>query len=221
MHLQAWYLGKQWLDFDDNFWHRGYCCREENMQEQPDGSFDYSILIFMKGCLVVYSKHRSFTETKVISKQNTNLAILAFQLSGNVHVCEKNFDPYRWFEQEVHTAFFTNKRELVFNVPLYLESFRIYLSPEKFLELLARFYGRFSDGAERVTRSEYFNLWEEPLPITPKMKLVIKEIISHKVSDQLLSTVFFETKITELFGYQLEQKTLMKAEKSSDFSDKS
>ncbi len=126
-------------------------------------------------------------------------------MNGQFRVDEKNYEPYRVFENEMHNTFFTNKRELVFKAPPVFENFRVILSPEKFLELLAKFHGRFSVYAEKVTRGEYFNLFDEPLALTPKIKMVIREILAHRITDPILSKVYYETKITELFGCQLEQ----------------
>jgi AraC-like DNA-binding protein len=140
-----------------------------------------------------------------VSKQDSDLAILSFQLGGEINVCDNNYKPYRLFIDEVHSTFFTNKRELIFQVPPVFENFRIYLSPSKFIDLLAKYHGRFSDYADKVNRSEYFNMFSSDLPITPQMKTIIREILSHKIHDTILSMVYYETKICELFGCQLEQ----------------
>lgn len=135
-----------------------------------------------------------------------------------MNVNEKDYEPYRIFENDVHITFFTNKRDLVFEAPAIFENFRIILSPEKFQDLLAKFHGRFSDYASKINRGEYFNLYEMPLPITPKMKMIIHDILNHKVGDSILSKVFYETKITELFGCQLEQVYASHQQQSSDLS---
>jgi hypothetical protein len=159
----------------------------------------------MKGCYIMYGSHKTNEVQEVRSKQDCNVAILSFQLNGQFTVNEKNYQPYRIFDNDLHTTFFTNKRELVFQAPPVFENFRIILSPAKFRELLAKYHGRFSIFSDKIKKGEYFNLYEIPLPITPKMKMIIHDIIHHKISDPLLSKVYYETKITELFGRQLEQ----------------
>lgn len=205
MHLQAWYGNTQWLDFQDESWGSNYCSRVEQNPEFMAGSVDHNIMISWKGSFVLYGKHKSDRVETVVSKQDSDLAILSFQLAGEMNVCENDYKPYRLFTDEVHSTFYTNKRELIFQVPLVFENFRIYLSPSKFLDLLAKFHGRFSDYADKVNRSENFNMFSSDLPITPQMKTIIREILSHKIHDTLLSMVYYETKITELFGCQLEQ----------------
>lgn len=205
MHLQAWYGETQWLDFKDESLDSNYCSRVEKNPEFMAGSIDHNIMISWKGSLILYGKHISNRVETIVSKQDSDLAILSFQLGGEMNVCENNYKPYRLFTDEVHSTFYTNKRELIFQVPPVFENFRIYLSPSKFIDLLAKFHGRFSDYADKINRSENFNMFNSDMPITPQMKSIIREIISHKIHDTLLSKVFFETKITELFGYQLQQ----------------
>jgi AraC-like DNA-binding protein len=205
MHLEAWYAGEKLLDFNDTEWDSDKCVRSEATLPSDGTRIDSNIGISLKGIFMLYGKHRSNTIDSLTSRQDCNLAILSFIFGGNLHVLEKNYMPYRVFTQEVHSTFFTTRRELVFEVPKEIESFRIYLSPERFLDLLARYHGRFSVYADKVKHSIAFNLPETAMPITPRMKHVIREILQHQVTDQGLSAVFYETKITELFGCQLEQ----------------
>lgn len=166
----------------------------------------------------MYGSHKAEVTQEVQSRQDSNIAILSFQLNGQMNVNERSFEPYRIFENDLHTTFFTNKRELVFQAPPVFENFRIILSPLKFQELLAKFHGRFSSYSEKINRGEYFDLYELPLPITPKMKMIIHEMLNHNISDPLLSKVFYETKITELFGCQLEQIYSTRQKQSSELT---
>ncbi|HPR31347.1 MAG TPA: AraC family transcriptional regulator [Prolixibacteraceae bacterium] len=204
MLLEAWHDSEQIIHLSDLTFPPAYCTREERVI-QSENSSDNQILISMKGCFILYGFHKGESIANVLSKQDCDLGILSFQLGGNFQVREKNYDPYRFFETDVHQTFFSTKRELRFEMPSEFENFRIYLSPLHFQELLARYHGRFSTYADRIKRSESFNLLENPLPITPRMKILINEILTHKIQDPLLSCVYYETKITELFGFQLEQ----------------
>ena len=221
MHLQAWYGKTQWLNFNDEAWDSNICSRVENKPKFIAGSFDHNIMITWKGCLILYGKHKSDKIETIVSKQDSDLAILSFQLGGDLNVYEDNYKPYRIFANEVHTTFFTNKRELIFKAPIEFENFRIYLSPANFLNLLAKFHGRFSVFASKVKQSEYFNMFCTDLPITPQMKTIIRNILSHEVNDTILSLVYYETKICELFGYQLEQAVSIKQSTINSSSDKS
>jgi len=204
MLLEAWRLNQKWLHLDDSLFDDSFCDRTEDRLANHHITA-YQLIISMKGCFIMYGSHKAKEIQVVESKQDSNIAILSFQLNGHMTVNERSFEPYRIFENDVHITFFTNKRELVFEAPPVFENFRVILSPNKFLELLAKYHGRFSSYAEKVKRNEYFNLHETPLPITPKMKMIIHDILNHRISDSVLSKVFFETKITELFGCQLEQ----------------
>jgi AraC family transcriptional regulator, transcriptional activator of the genes for pyochelin and ferripyochelin receptors len=204
MLLEAWQQGQQFIHFDDTTFADDFCDKAENHFTTDNYSASLT-MISMKGCLIMYASHKAIEIQVVQSQQDSNIAILSFQLNGQMRVNESHFEPYRIFENDIHNTFFTNKRELVFEAPLVFENFRIILSPKKFQELLAKFHGRFSIYAEKIKLGEYFDLYEMPLPITPKMKMIIHDIIHHKISDNILSKVFYETKITELFGCQLEQ----------------
>jgi AraC-like DNA-binding protein len=204
MLLEAWRLGKKWLHLDDTTLSDGFCSRDEVRISDPQLTA-YQMLISMKGCFIMYGSHRANEMQVIQSRQDTNIAILSFQLNGQMTVNEKSFEPYRIFQNDLHTTFFTNKRELVFESPPVFENFRVVLSPEAFTELLAKYHGRFSTYAALVKKGEYFNLFEIPMPITPRMKMIIRDILNHKIVDPLLSKVYFETKIAELFGCQLEQ----------------
>jgi AraC-like DNA-binding protein len=204
MLLEAWHQNQKWLHFDDSLFDDSWCTQTEERISNNDFSF-CRIMVSMKGCLIMYGSHKAKEVQVIQSKQDSNIAILSFQLNGQMDVVERNYEPYRIFENDVHVTFFTNKRELVFEAPKVFENFRVILSPVKFHELLAKFHGRFSDFAGKIKRGDYFNLYDTPLPITPKMKLIIHEILNHKTNDSILSKVFFDTKITELFGCQLEQ----------------
>lgn len=204
MLLEAWHRGHKWINLDDSQFDDDYCDRSENSALKDDFSA-FHLIVLMKGCFIMYGRHKAEVAQEVQSRQDSNIAILSFQLNGQMSVNEKNFEPYRIFQNDLHITFFTNKRELVFEAPPVFENFRIILSPAKFQELLAKYHGRFSSYADKVKKGEYFNLYESPLPITPKMKMIIHDILNHKVSDPLLSKVYYETKITELFGCQLEQ----------------
>lgn len=204
MLLEAWSNEQKILHFDDNLLRFDWCEMLENATSK-NGIVVKQFTISMEGCLILYGYHRIPESIEVKSKQDCNIGILSFQLNGQFRVDEKNYEPYRVFENEMHNTFFTNKRELVFTAPPVFENFRVVLSPEKFLELLAKFHGRFSVYAEKVNRGEYFNLFEKPMAITPKIKMVIREILAHRITDPILSKVYCETKVTELFGCQLEQ----------------
>jgi len=222
MILEAWHKDEKWLHLDDNLFEEDFCDKREENISSPDFSSKLSI-ISMKGFFIIYGKHVAKEVQVARSRQSDNIAILSFQLNGNMNVNERNFEPYRIFENDLHSTFFTNKRELVFEAPPVFENFRIILSPEKFGELLAKYHGRFSVYAEKIKRGEYFNLHEVPLPITPRMKMIIREILMHNVADQILSKVYFDTKVTELFGCQLEQMALSKMNENTaelTFSDK-
>jgi AraC-like DNA-binding protein len=204
MLLEAWRLGEKWLHLDDTAFDNDFCSREE-IHISNARLNAYQFLISMKGCFIMYGSHKADEPQVIKSRQDTNIAILSFQLNGQMTVNEKSFEPYRIFQNDLHTTFFTNKRELVFESPPVFENFRIVLSPPAFTELLAKYHGRFSTYATRVKKGEYFNLFEIPMPITPRMKMIIRDILNHKIVDPLLSKVYFETKIAELFGCQLEQ----------------
>jgi AraC-like DNA-binding protein len=204
MLLEGWRLGQKWLHLDDSTFDDGFCNRSDS-QISTDQITAFQSIISMNGCFIIYGSHKASDVQVVQSRQDSNIAILSFQLSGQMTVNEKNYEPYRIFENDVHVTFFTNKRELVFEAPPVFENFRVILSPIKFGELLAKYHGRFSTYSEKIKRGEYFNLYETPLPITPKMKMIIHDILNHKIADAILSKVFYETKITELFGCQLEQ----------------
>jgi AraC-like DNA-binding protein len=210
MILEAWNKNEKWLHLDDRQFEDDYCSKSEAHNTTPDLTSTLT-LVQMHGCFIIYGKHIARESQVTRSMQDDNIAILSFQLNGSMNVNEKNFEPYRIFENDLHSTFFTNKRELVFEAPPVFENFRIILSPAKFAELLAKYHGRFSVYAEMIKRSEYFNLNPMPLPITPRMKMIIHEILLHPVTDPVLSRVYFEAKITELFGCQLEQIALMKA----------
>ena len=217
MLLEAWHLGQKWLTLDDSQFDEAYCTKTES--KISDKAYSASqITISMKDCFVMYAFHKTIEAQVVQSRQDTDIAILSFQLSGHMAVNEKDFEPYRIFEDDLHITFFTNKRELVFEVPSVFENFRVILSPAKFQELLAKYHGRFSTYSEKINRGDYFNLFEEPLPVTPKMKLIIRDILAHTVVDPILSKVYFETKITELFGLQLEQMLSTNEAHSSELS---
>jgi len=202
--LEGWHRNEKIIHFDDSELDDTSCRKSGPIQ--TGGAYPtYHLAIVMKGCYILYGHHKLDKPIEIKSKQDSNIAILSFQLGGEFHVNEPNYQPYRTFDKEKHVCFFTNKRELVFEAPQVFENFRIILSATTFQILLAKFHGRFSVYSEKVVRGEYFDLFDVPLPITPKIKLVINSILAHRVSDPVLSKVFYETKITELFGCQLEQ----------------
>ncbi|MBN1927653.1 MAG: helix-turn-helix transcriptional regulator [Prolixibacteraceae bacterium] len=204
MRLEAWHNSLKVINLSDYGYDSEQCTLFENTIHSNDIE-DQQLIIAMKGCFIVYGCHKGMDVQIIESKQDSDLGILSFQLGGGFNVRGKDFQPYRHFENDLHLTFYSTKRELKFEMPPVFESFRIYLSPHNFLDLLAKFHGRFSSFADKIKRSEPFNLNESPLPITPKMKLIIREVLSHKIGDPLFSKVFYETKITELFGCQLEQ----------------
>lgn len=204
MLLEAWYKSEKWLNWTDVEFSDSHCTRQV-MENTIDRGYDYCSTISMKGCFMMYALHR-FEETRTVrSRQDTDMAIMSFQMGGAIRVDEKNYEPYRYFENDLHITFYSTKRDLVFEAQPVFENFRIFLAPENFLTLLAKFHGKFSKYSEMIRRSQPFNVFDAPLPITPKMKMVIREILAHEIADPVLSKVFYDTKITELFGCQLEQ----------------
>ncbi|NLU38479.1 MAG: helix-turn-helix transcriptional regulator [Bacteroidales bacterium] len=212
MILEAWNTENKWLHFDDSIYLDDHCEKEELKVNVP-GFSSSAMLIFMKGVLIMYAKHHSEASQTIRSRQDGNIAIMSFQLNGNFNVTEKNYEPYRIFQNDLHNTFYTNKRELVFEAPPIFENFRVVMSPAFFDQLLAKYHGRFSLYADMIKKGDYFNLYEMPLPISPRMKIIIRDILFHNVSDNLLSKVFYDTKITELFGCQLEQILSLKNDK--------
>lgn len=204
MLLEAWSDNIKWLNLDDSDFGEEYCNKVE-MQNSEKEETSFISFISMKGCFILYGNHKRNREQVVLSRQDSDVAIMTFQLCGQFNVNEKNFEPYRIFDNDVHITFYTNKRELVFVAPPVFENFRIIFSPVKFKELLAKFHGKFSSFSDKIDKGEYFNLFDNPMPISPKMKLIIRDILNYKISMGILAKVFFETKITELFGLQLEQ----------------
>jgi AraC-like DNA-binding protein len=216
MILEAWYKSNKWLHFSDEELPETGCKRSENEFSSDEG-YGFTVMIEMKGCFIMYSLHK-FNDTRIVtSKQDTNIGILSFQLSGHMNVHEKNFEPYRNFENENHISFFSTKRDLSIEVPPSFENFRVYISPNYLLQMLSMFHGRFSKYHEMVNASEPFSFFDMPLPITPKMKMVIHEIVTHSISDTILSNVFYRTKIIELFGYQIEQASFHLHQKTETF----
>lgn len=202
--LEGWHKNQKIIHVDDSALDEVSCIRTETNQVSGPYS-SYTLLITFKGGCILYGHHHTEGPVEVCSKQDSNIAILSFQLDGKFHVDEKDYQPYRAFDSEKQVCFFTNKRELIFEAPAIFENFRVILSPEHFKDLLAKYHGRFSEYAEKIDRGEYFDIFDTPLPLTPKIKMIIREIISHRISDPILSKVYFDTKITELFGCQLEQ----------------
>lgn len=217
MLLEAWHLDQKWLTLDDSLFDESYCTKTESRISDKEYSSN-QVIVSMKQCFVMYANHKTNAAQVVRSRQDSNIAILSFQLNGQMAVNEKHYEPYRIFENDLHTTFFTNKRELIFEAPPVFENFRVIFSPSKFEELLAKYHGRFSTYSEKINRGEYFNLFEMPLPVTPKMKLIIRDILAHTIHDSVLSKVFFDTKITELFGLQLEQMLSGNESHSNDLS---
>ncbi|MCF8357608.1 MAG: AraC family transcriptional regulator [Prolixibacteraceae bacterium] len=216
MLLEAWHNSLKIINLNDSDLEHEHCMLHENQIHNGETD-DLQQIIAMKGCFIIYGSHKGKESLIIESKQDTDLGILSFELGGGFNVRESNFEPYRHFENDLHLTFFSTKRELKFEVPPVFESFRVYLAPNVFIKQLAKFHGRFSSFSEKIKRSEPFNLYKSPLPITPKMKLVIREILSHKIGDPLLSNVFYETKITELLGCQFEQIHAIKAPKKQTF----
>jgi hypothetical protein len=113
MLLEAWHQNKKWLHFDDSSFDDAFCTHSEERITNDEYSY-CRILVSMKGCFIMYGSHKAKEVEVVQSRQDSNIAILSFQLNGQMSVNEKDFEPYRIFENDVHITFFTNKRELVF-----------------------------------------------------------------------------------------------------------
>lgn len=154
--------------------------------------------------LMHYSFNRFAKPTNFIFSVDTDIVVNTLILNSDLGVWNADYEPYLIGPNEVFTNQVALKGEVEFCAPQNIELFRIFTTPEFYIDILDNYGHTFKEIIERIQNRETVNVFLNPFPVSPKMKMIIKEIFSYKNSNEIITRNFVKNKLLEIIHLQLE-----------------
>ncbi len=170
-----------------------------------EGNFGSAqIKAYIQNDLMLHYAFNRFTEpTDFILSVDTDLVVNTLILNSETGAWKLDYEPYRLSPNEVFTNQYLMKGEVAFCAPEKIELFRIFSVPSHYIEILANYGDTFKEIILRI-KDKTANIFLQPFPVSPKMKMIIKEILNYNNSNKILTRNFIRNKTLEIIHLQLE-----------------
>jgi AraC-like DNA-binding protein len=170
-----------------------------------EGNFGSAqIKAFIQNNLMLhYAFNRFVKPTDFILSVDTDLVVNTIILNSETGAWKFDYEPYLLSPNEVFTNQFLIKGEVAFCAPEKIELFRIFSAPDYYTEILANYGDTFKELIMRI-KDKAPNIFFQSFPVSPKMKMIIREILNYNNSNEILSRNFIRNKTLEIIHLQLE-----------------
>ncbi len=159
----------------------------------------------LRGMLLNYTYNVFHTPPSFVVSFDGDLIVNTFHLQSSMGIEDERYEPYLLCGEDFITMHHVAQGSVRFTPPPVVELFRLFMLPEKFLEILCEYGGSFTDLARLVEEKRIGPIMPGPLVISPRMKVVIREIINHDSADGSIAGMFYHIKALELLYLQFEQ----------------
>jgi AraC-like DNA-binding protein len=171
-----------------------------------EGDFGWAqIKAFIQDNLMLhYTFNRFAAPTDFVISTDTDLLVNTLILNSETGAWRSDYEPYLVSPDEVFASQFLLQGELEFCAPEKIELFRIFATPVFYMEILGNYGDTFREIMQRIKDKAAGNLFVNPLPVSPRMKMIIKEILNYKNANEILTRNFVKNKMQEIIHLQLE-----------------
>ena len=158
----------------------------------------------IKDLMLHYTFNRFVKPTDFILSADTDLVVNTLILNSDTGVWETDYEPYLLSPDEVFTNQFLIKGDVTFCAPEKIELFRIFTPPDYYVEILRNYGDLFKNIILRIRNKAAGNIFLQLFPVSPKMKIVIKEVLNYDNSSEIMTRNFIKNKTLEIIHLQLE-----------------
>jgi AraC-like DNA-binding protein len=172
-----------------------------------EGDFGSAIVkAFLQDDLILhYTFNRFVRPTDFIVSVDTDLVVNTLIMNSETGVWESDFEPYILSPNDVFANQLLLKGELAFRAPERIELFRIFARPEYYAAVLENYGDEFKDIIARIQNRALGNIFQESLPVSPKMKTLVKDILNYKLTNKSIGRNYIRNKTLDIIHLQLEQ----------------
>lgn len=188
----------------------------ERIEHTIKGSYGevYSKAILLKGLLLNYTRVRLNQQISFTVNIEPDVIVNSFHLHGAIEITNNQYEPYRVHVEEFFNNYLVKKGNVCGQSPQVVDLFRIIMSPEYYLELLENYGDTFKEIIEMIHSGYKEELFKQPLPISPQMKILIREVLTYNNVNDKLSRIYYKTKALEILHMQLEYVLALSVNKS-------
>lgn len=162
--------------------------------------------IVLDGVVITRRRHTIFRDFELMNEQEIPTVNLRFCLQGEVNTRLSDAGREARTREGNHNIWYTPERETTHAIHENdaHDVVEVFLTQE-YVASLAKRHPRLLEGAlAPIVRQEPFQLREEGMAVTPRMKSVIRQILSSE-EQGALRQMFIEAKVTELLVLELQQ----------------
>lgn len=174
----------------------------------------FSKAILLKGILLNYTRIRLNKPVSFIVNIEPDVIVNSFHLHGAIEITNNQYEPYRIHVEEFFNNYLVKKGDVCGQSPPLVDLFRIIMSPDYYIDLLKNYGDTFKEIIDLIHSGYKEELFKKPLPISPQMKILIREVLTYQNANDQLSRMFYKTKALEILHLQLEYVLALSINKS-------
>ncbi len=152
-----------------------------------------------------YTFNRFIKPTDFIFSADSDLIVNSLILKSEAGVWRPEYEPYILSPEEVCTNQLFLKGDVPFRAPQRIELFRIFATVDFYMEILENYGDTFKEIILRIKKKSGDNIYVQKLPVSPKMKIIIQELLNYSNPNEILCRNFIRNKTLEIIHLQLEQ----------------
>jgi AraC-like DNA-binding protein len=159
----------------------------------------------LKGVMLHYTYNIFKAPTEFEVMFDHDVIINTFHLRSDSGVGDDGYEPYLLCKEEFISNQSVPAGKVSFRTPVVAELFRLFMTPSWYQEILGNYGTTFESISQSIGPIATGTSIMAHLPISPQMKIVIKDVVRYKNPNRDLTRNFCRTKAFELIHLQLEQ----------------
>jgi AraC-like DNA-binding protein len=172
--------------------------------ESARGTSDTKAFV-LRGTMLLYTFNVFREPPEFVVCLDEDCVVTTFHLRSDAGIADQRYEPYLLADEESVAVQYVTRGDIRFTPPLVAEVFRMFVSPGRYREILADYGDSFRDIAERILPTSTGSVLPQPICVSPRMKVSIKEVVDYSGSHKDLARNFVRAKALELVHLQLEQ----------------
>jgi AraC-like DNA-binding protein len=155
---------------------------------------------------MLHYTYNVFSEpTEFIVSFDHDILANTFHLHSESGVGQDRYEPYLLCEEEFVSNQSVAAGDVCFKAPLVAELFRLFMTPAWYREILGNYGDTFKGIVQAIGTQGIGAPFMPTLPMSPQMKVIVREIVRYSNPHKDLARNFCRTKALELIRLQLEQ----------------
>jgi AraC-like DNA-binding protein len=151
-----------------------------------------------------YTFNRFVIPTEFIVSVDTDLVVNTLILHSETGIWNPDYEPYILSPNDVFTNQLFLKGEVSFSAPEKIELYRIFSTPEYYISILENYGDTFREIINKIKKREDGNIFLHSLPVSPRMKVLIMEILNYHSTNEVLTRNYIRNKTLDIIHMQLE-----------------